>query len=133
MEQHLYDRITVHQIAAASHYSTYHYSRIFRALVGDTPKEYLRKRRLTEAAKRLLTDDVSIIELAMACQFNSQEAFTRAFKGLFNMTPGQYRKIKEPANKSLAPLAFRAIRDQGNDYRHTGCLSKIGNAEIRSL
>ena len=45
----------------------------------------------------------------------------------------QHRMLREPANKSLAPLAFRAVRDQGNDCRHTGCLSKIANTEIRSL
>jgi len=96
VEQHLYDKISVHQIAAASHYSTYHFSRIFKALVGDTPKEYLRKRRLTVAAKQLLTQDVSIIDLALQCQFDSQEAFTRAFKALFNVTPAQYRKQNDP-------------------------------------
>lgn len=96
IEANLYDEISVHDIAAASHYSTYHYSRVFKALVGDTPKEYLRKRRLTLAAKRLLTEDVGILDLALDCQFDSQEAFTRAFKTLFNMTPAQYRKINEP-------------------------------------
>ena len=96
VEQHLYDKISVHEIAAASHYSTYHFSRIFKALVGDTPKEYLRKRRLTVAAKRLLSEDVAILDLAMDCQFDSQEAFTRAFKALFNMTPAQYRKQQDP-------------------------------------
>lgn len=96
IELHLTEKITVHQIAAAAHYSTYHYSRVFKALVGDSPKEYLRKRRLTHAAKRLLTDDVSILDIAFECQFESQEAFTRAFKAQFNMTPAQYRKINEP-------------------------------------
>ena len=96
IENHLGDKISVHDIAAASHYSTYHYSRVFKALVGDTPKEYLRKRRLTLAAKRLLTEEVGILEIALECQFDSQEAFTRAFKALFNMTPAQYRKINEP-------------------------------------
>ncbi len=96
VEQHLYDKISVHEIAAASHYSTYHFSRIFKALVGDTPKEYLRKRRLTVAAKQLLTQDIGILDLALDCQFDSQEAFTRAFKALFNVTPAQYRKQNDP-------------------------------------
>ena len=96
IEQHLYDKISVHEVAAASHYSTYHFSRIFKALVGDTPKEYLRKRRLTVAAKRLLSEDIGILELALDCQFDSQEAFTRAFKDLFNITPAQYRKQNDP-------------------------------------
>jgi len=96
IEQHLYEKISVHEIASASHYSTYHFSRIFKALVGDTPKEYLRKRRLTVAAKRLLSDEVGILDLALDCQFDSQEAFTRAFKDLFNITPAQYRKQQDP-------------------------------------
>jgi AraC family transcriptional regulator len=96
IEQHLYHKISVHEIAAASHYSTYHFSRIFKVLVGDTPKEYLRKRRLTVSAKRLLSEDIGILELAFDCQFDSQEAFTRAFKDLFNITPAQYRKKNDP-------------------------------------
>ena len=80
VEQHLYDKITVHQIAAASHYSTYHFCRLFKILVGDSPKEYIRKRRLTVAADRLLKEDIGILQLALDCQFESQEAFTRAFK-----------------------------------------------------
>lgn len=96
IEQHMYEKISVQQVAAASFYSTYHFSRIFKALVGDTPKEYIRKRRLTVAAKRLLSEDIGILELAMDCQFDSQEAFTRAFKDLFNITPAQYRKQNDP-------------------------------------
>lgn len=96
IEQHLFDKISVHEIAAASFYSTYHFSRIFKALVGDTPKEYLRKRRLTVAATKLLQNDTGILELALECQFDSQEAFTRAFKSLFNITPAQYRKQNDP-------------------------------------
>jgi len=96
MEQHLYDKILVDEIAAASHYSTYHFCRIFKALVGDSPKEYLRKRRLTVAADRLLKEQVGILDLALECQFESQEAFTRAFKSMFQMTPAQFRKANDP-------------------------------------
>ncbi|NKF51289.1 helix-turn-helix domain-containing protein [Shewanella sp. WXL01] len=112
IEQHLDEAISVHQIAAASHYSTYHYSRIFKALVGDTPKEYLRKRRLTLAAKRLLTEDVGVLEVAIDSQFDSQEAFTRAFKAQFNMTPAKYRKLNEPYRL----LYRRPFTEQDLDY-----------------
>jgi AraC family transcriptional regulator len=96
IEQHLYEPVTIHDIAKASNYSAYHFSRIFKSLVGDSPKEYLRKRRLTVAATRLLKEDASILDLAIQCQFESQEAFTRAFKQLFSVTPGQYRKEQDP-------------------------------------
>lgn len=96
VEEHLYEPVTIHDIAKASSYSAYHFSRIFKSLVGDSPKEYLRKRRLTVAASRLLQEDTSILDLALQCQFESQEAFTRAFKQLFAVTPGQYRKESDP-------------------------------------
>ncbi len=96
IEEHLYEAVTIHDIAKASNYSTYHFSRIFKSLVGDSPKEYLRKRRLTVAATRLIKDDTSILDLALECQFESQEAFTRAFKQLFSVTPGQYRRDTDP-------------------------------------
>ena len=52
------------------------------------------RRRLTVAASRLIDRDrrVEIIDLAMICQYDSQEAFTRAFKRAFGVPPGQYRK-----------------------------------------
>lgn len=96
IESRIYDPISIHDIAKASHYSTYHFCRMFRALVGDSPKEYLRKRRLTIAAGRLLKEKIGILDIALDCQFESQEAFTRSFKQLFKITPGQYRKKADP-------------------------------------
>lgn len=92
----MFEPISIHDIAQASNYSTYHFSRFFRSLVGDTPKEYLRKRRLTIAADRLTQGEESILQVAVDCQFESQEAFTRAFKQQFKSTPGQYRKAGDP-------------------------------------
>ena len=98
IEQHLFERISVHDIAKASHFSTYYFCRVFRSLVGDTPKEYLRKRRLSIAAEKLLYEDIGILDLAIDFQFESQEAFTRAFKNQFKTTPAQYRKNKQAKN-----------------------------------
>lgn len=96
IERNMFEPIDIHDIAAASHYSTYHFCRIFRALVGDSPKEYLRKRRLTIAAERLVKGEASILNVALSCQFESHAAFTRSFKQLFKMTPEQYREKADP-------------------------------------
>ncbi|WP_299494168.1 AraC family transcriptional regulator [uncultured Shewanella sp.] len=109
IENNLNNRISIHDVAAASHYSTYHFSRIFRSLVGDTPKEYLRKRRLTLAAQRLLNEDIGILSLALDCQFDSQEAFTRAFKAAFNITPAQYRNQKHRKQKTATRLLYKDV------------------------
>lgn len=97
IEENMHQAIDIHAIARASHYSTYHFSRIFRALVGDSPKEYLRKRRLTIAAKRLRETQDSVLDIALDSQFESNEAFTRAFKKLFGLTPDKFRSHGEPS------------------------------------
>lgn len=96
IEQNMFEPVDVHDIARASHYSTYHFCRIFRSLVGDTPKEYLRKRRLTIAAERLAQGETSILDIALDCQFESHASFTRSFKQLFKVTPEQYRERADP-------------------------------------
>lgn len=96
VEKNMFEPIDIHDMAKASHYSTYHFCRIFRSLVGDAPKEYLRKRRLTIAAERLAKGESSILDIALSCQFESHAAFTRSFKQLFNMTPDQYRESSDP-------------------------------------
>jgi len=95
IEQSLFHKISVDTVAKSANYSTYHYCRIFKAIVGDSVMAYVRKRRLTEAADLLAKTDISVLEIAIQCQFESQETFTRAFKNQFNETPGKYRKINE--------------------------------------
>ncbi len=96
IERNMFEPIDIHDIAAASNYSTYHFCRIFRSLVGDSPKEYLRKRRLTIAAERLVKGESSILNVALDCQFESHATFTRSFKQLFKMSPEQYREKADP-------------------------------------
>ena len=96
IEQNINYPIAVTDVADSAGYSLYHFSRTFLIVVGQTIKEYIRKRRLTEAAKRLLTNNSRLIDLAFDCQFESQEAFTRAFKKIFLTTPGEYRKLTQP-------------------------------------
>ncbi len=96
IEQNMYESITIHDIAQEAQYSTYHFCRMFRALVGDSPKEYLRKRRLTIAAERLAKEETSILDIALDCQFSSHATFTRAFKQFFKVTPEQYRAKADP-------------------------------------
>ena len=92
IEEQLTGPIRLEQAASEACFSTSHFYRIFHALVGHSVKEYIRKRRLSEAAARLISHEGRIIDLSFDYQFESQEAFTRAFKKLFGMTPGEYRR-----------------------------------------
>ncbi|KKJ77222.1 hypothetical protein WH95_09275 [Kiloniella litopenaei] len=92
IEQNLDQQITFGEIADNAGLSPYYFARLFRSATGKTAMGYLRHRRLTEAAKILESDQrTSLIHLALDYGFDSQEAFTRAFKKCFGLPPGQYR------------------------------------------
>ena len=94
LESHLTAPTSIAEAAALVGYSRYHFSRLFLAVTGITPVAYLRKRRLTEAARELATSSKRILDIALDYQFQSQEAFTRSFKQEFGVSPGLYRLQK---------------------------------------
>ncbi|MFL1676000.1 effector binding domain-containing protein [Paenibacillus dendritiformis] len=94
IEGHLQEELHIADIAAQAWYSPFHFQRMFRAISGFTVQEYIRKRRLSEAAQMLRSTGQSILEIALAYQYKSQESFTRAFENCFGISPGKYRKAE---------------------------------------
>lgn len=74
-------------------YSKYHLSRIFKKETGKSIVEYIRLRRLAMASTLLLQTDKSILSIGFFFRFQSQEAFSRAFKEVYGLPPGKYRKM----------------------------------------
>ncbi len=111
IENNLTRKITSDEIAFQSAYSVYHFSRVFINLTGMSPGEYLRRRRLTQAAKDILFSGKEIMETALDYQFNTQEGFTRAFKDYFGITPGRCRlKGKDISAKFIPELSLQKIK-----------------------
>ncbi|MEK8215217.1 effector binding domain-containing protein [Paenibacillus sp. FSL L8-0463] len=92
IENNLNNTISVTDVAKAASYSYYHFHRFFQAMMGETVGSYIRSRRLTQAAKELLYTNKRILDIAVSLQFESHEAFSRAFKSQYHLTPNQYRK-----------------------------------------
>ncbi|MDT8719489.1 helix-turn-helix transcriptional regulator [Clostridium sp. 19966] len=92
IEKNLTEKIELEELSKKAFLSKYYYHRIFHALVGEAVMEYIRKRRLSEAAKDLLESKDKILDIALRYQFGSQEAFTRAFKKMFQVSPKEFRK-----------------------------------------
>ncbi|GAB2024984.1 AraC family transcriptional regulator [Lactovum odontotermitis] len=92
IENHLSDDVKVEEVARAAGYSYYHLNRQFTAVLGEGIGSYIKKRRLAEAAKRLLYTDEKIIDIAMESSFESPEAFSRTFKSIYGVSPKSYRQ-----------------------------------------
>ncbi|MCR2807894.1 AraC family transcriptional regulator [Paenibacillus sp. SCIV0701] len=93
IEAHLEEELKLEDAAAAAGFSMYHFHRIFLQQVGMSVTDYIRSRRLAGASALLLYTSEDIIQIAFRCRFESQEAFTRAFKKEYGMPPGRYRKL----------------------------------------
>lgn len=93
IEDHLKDNIDIHEVIQQSNFSITHFYRIFHALVGESLKDYIRKRRLNNAAIELCTSNKRLIDIVFEYGFNSQEVFTRAFYRTYGTTPGRHRSL----------------------------------------
>lgn len=92
VESHFAQPIGLDDIAAAGGLSRSEMSRAFRRETGVALSAYLRGRRLSEAAKELARGAASVAEVALACGYGSHEAFGRALRAAFGMTPAELRQ-----------------------------------------
>ena len=90
------DALTLHALAQRFGFSEYHMTRKFKDLAGLTFREYLRLRRLAFALIDIRDSKLSILKIAIAYGFSSHEAFTRAFKAAYGITPAVYRQKPVP-------------------------------------
>ena len=91
IESHLDQDITLDDVAEASDVSRFHMSRAFGAVLNCSVMQYVRARRLSEAARRLADGAPDILSVALDAGYGSHEAFTRAFRDRFGLTPEQVR------------------------------------------
>jgi AraC family transcriptional regulator len=88
-------------LARAASFSLHHFHRIFRARMGESVMEHVRRLRLERAARRLRAGgDVRLLDVALDAGYESHEAFTRAFIARFGVPPSGFRE--QPASRVLA-------------------------------
>ena len=90
------EEATLHAVAEQLGYSPYHFSRCFREASGMSFRDYVRYRRLAFALKALRDTNDGILAIALDFGFSSHEAFTRAFRRAYGLTPSQYRRHPVP-------------------------------------
>ncbi|MBN1611527.1 MAG: helix-turn-helix transcriptional regulator [Polyangiaceae bacterium] len=128
-------------LAARIGFSVQHFSRLFRSLTGETPADYILKRRLTEAARRILVEPTSVVQIAREGGWSDYETFSRACKRHFGVSPSRakanpdlsvrFRDPIDPASvvappPSPAGSADPAMKLSGPHLREHGPLHLVG-------
>lgn len=112
IDNNLEENIKLEKIAKVAGYSIPHFYRMFGALVGYSVKEYVRKRRLSNAMYDLVTSKRSVTEIAFEYGYESHEAFTRTFKLAYGESPSSFRKVK------TEPCLFERINLLSNNNKN---------------
>lgn len=135
---HLDQPLDLARLAEVACFSPYHFHRIYRSLTGETAAETLRRLRLHRAAGELVQGRRDIMPIAVRAGYGSAEAFTRAFRQTFGITPAAYRQ-----RGRLVPPQVSPDTPEGSMYdvfirdlpalrlaalRHTGPYMEIGTA-----
>ena len=137
IDRNLERDLTLGQIAAACFVSRHHLAHAFGETVGMTVMDYVRGRRLSEAAERLAAGASDILQLALASGYGSHEAFSRAFRARFNATPKAVRRRRSTEGLTLTPTIQLDERDRVSvpapAFRQEGPLLAVGLSERRAF
>ncbi len=105
------------ELARVANFSSFHFHRIFSALIGETLNVYIQRIRVERAASALIDrPKATITEVALDCGYSGSAAFARAFRGRFGMSASEWR--------AGGCEAWRKIRKTESKDRQT--LRKIG-------
>lgn len=103
VEERLDEDLDPATLARVGCVSLYHFHRVFRGVTGETLAGYVRRLRLERAARRLRATGARVTDLALGAGFGSHEAFTRAFRDHFGVSPSEYRGQGGRAGEALTP------------------------------
>ena len=91
IQNHLDEDLSLEDLASISHFSAFHFHRVFRGMVGEAVKEHVRRLRLERAAHRLRFTGQPVTEIAFDAGYETHESFTRAFRAMFAESPSEFR------------------------------------------
>ena len=119
MEEHLTDNISAQEVADRVYLSPFFLQKGFSLMTGYGIGEYIRNRRLYQAALDLKETDDKVIEIAFRYGYETPESFTKAFSRFHGATPSQVRG--GAAINTFLPLTIKLSIQGGNqmDYKIT--------------
>lgn len=85
--------LTINQLSSVANLSPHHFARAFKTAVGQAPHGYISAKRLSRAKVLLAQGDHTLVDIALTLSFSCQANFTRAFRRMTGLTPGQYRRV----------------------------------------
>ena len=112
IEINLSNKISLAEVAKVSHFSAYHFHRIFTGIVGETVNDYIVRRRLERAINLLVfKSELSITRVALDSGFSSSANFSKAVKIHFGFSPSEIRNPNKVKNGKIGKISSKYGKD----------------------
>jgi AraC-like DNA-binding protein len=83
------------KVASVACLSPCHFHRLFREVFGETPNQYLQRRRLTNAQQLLRSTERTVTEICLGVGFESMTSFSALFRRFYGCSPREYRSSSQ--------------------------------------
>lgn len=117
IETNLMSEMDMNQIARIAGCSEYHFRRTFSFLTGMSLGEYVRRRRLSLAAIRMLAKGEKVIDVALDLGYETPEAFSKAFSAMHGVSPSRVKKA-DVEIKAFPPMTFQLMINGGVEMNY---------------
>lgn len=131
MDRHWSEPLDIDTVAARAGYSRYHFVRAFRATYGETPGQYLGRRRIERARDLLRNANLTVTEICLLVGFTSLGTFCTRFKQQVGTTPTEFRRACRDASPAIPGCfvlllagGFDPARQQDNATGHPAQFSR---------
>lgn len=112
IEANLASKISLSEVANVSHFSAYHFHRIFTGIVGETVNDYIVRRRLERAVNLLIfKTELSVTQVALDSGFSSSANFSKAVKLHFGFSPSEIRNPDKVKDSKIGKISSKYGKD----------------------
>jgi len=135
LESRLGEDIPLEEVAKEACFSPFHFHRVFRGVTGETVQGFVRRLRLERAVFRMLQGEANLLHVALDAGYQSNEAFTRAFKKQFGVPPSEHReamrlvlerRVHQRGGIDMDVSIVKREAKKAVGIRHTGPYQEVG-------
>ena len=94
VHENLHEDVSLMQMAEEAKLSPAYFSQMFRQSTGVAPHQFVLRARVERAKELLVKEDARVLDVAIACGFQTQQHFARVFRAFCKMSPTQFRKAR---------------------------------------
>jgi AraC family transcriptional regulator len=134
IQQNLDQSLPLEKLAALACLAPHHFHHVFTGIIGEPLAGHIRRLRLERAAAQLKMTRLPVIEIALDAGYDTHEAFSRAFRNNFNLSPTEFRRHHKEDHEIPARSGVHYHEDAKlKDFRATPTGNKPMNVRIKQL